>query len=468
MAARWREFEKEVATFFERAGFQVQLNPKTAHPRQTDIFAYDGKLRILLEVKDRKRPIDIGDIEDLRSRLNRTSPDVVGAIFSKSGLGRGAISEIETGRTREILTFVGTEIDMLRNGRQNIRSLVEQKRESLTVNGKVWQSSGRSSRYLNVPLPSSAVSFLIGRSSAPYFESRSELSGAPYALQIHDTGWGAADGEGARLAIRVALSDIADLRDLMGYLHKTFGLSKEGMFFIHQSESSWHGVGPQEFINAAKTWRDRYAASPSKRFHHSEQLGYYDNFHTGWIYISAQQRVGTDDPNRASFLHQAEIVIQLPGVPVDMSRFQHLCQYANNEWAHFHYISERRTASRRLKIHRKLNVIGRVVEANFGPEEAQQSPLVIAVIARNPFYRKSALPKELCLSSMLSLNSLLETELLLCNLRDWHEDSDQVDYYYLEGVEVTECGAEPILRPFGTWNGMRKTRRIGKQKLRRS
>lgn len=56
MAVRWREFEEEVAAFFERAGFQVEMNPEATRRRQTDAFANDDKFRILVEVKDLKRP----------------------------------------------------------------------------------------------------------------------------------------------------------------------------------------------------------------------------------------------------------------------------------------------------------------------------------------------------------------------------------------------------------------------------
>lgn len=467
MVAAWRAFETEIADLFERAGFQVTLNAKAARPRQTDVFAHDEKLNLLIEAKDRKRPIDIDDIDALRSRLNRTNAGVVGVIFSRSGLTKGAKDAIETDRTREILTFVGPEIDQLRKGQKNIWSLIEHKREALTVHGKVWHSTARPSRYLNVPLPSSDVSFQIGRSPAvPYFECRSRMSGASHALEIQDTGWGNSGGEGARLAIRLALNDITDLRDLLGYLHKNFGLSKNGMFFIHQSESCWHGMGAEEFLEAAQAWGQRYERSPAKRFHHSEQLGYYDSFHTGWIHISAQQRVGMDVQKRGAFLHHAEIVIQLPGIPVDMSRFLRLCQYVNNDWAHFDYVNARWTSSRRLKTNRRLDVIGHVLKADIGPVGTKPpSRVVIAVIARNPFYKRSALPKELQDPEILSLRQILDNELLLCDLRDWHDEGSKPDYYYLEGVEVTEGGTGPILRPFGTWNEMRYS---GKRKLRRS
>jgi hypothetical protein len=50
------------------------------------------------------------------------------------------------------------------------------------------------------------------------------------------------------------------------------------------------------------------------------------------------------------------------------------------------------------------------------------------------------------------LDQLGETEVILCSLRDWHEEGDEVDQYVLEGFEVTLGAVGGIIRPFGTWN----------------
>ena len=154
-------------------------------------------------------------------------------------------------------------------------------------------------------------------------------------------------GEGARLPIRLALNNIKDLRNIVGYLHHKFGLTSNGMFSIQQSGSCWHGVGAENLLQAVEQWRERYAQSPSKTFHHSEEFIYFDQFRDGWIELSSQQRI--DSKLRGSFLHHSELVIQLPGVPVDTSPFLKLCRYTSNEWANFEYIGERWTSRIRLK-----------------------------------------------------------------------------------------------------------------------
>ena len=103
-----------------------------------------------------------------------------------------------------------------------------------------------------------------------------------------------------------------------------------------------------------------------------------------------------------------------------------------------------------------------------GPNGDQApSPIVIAVIARNPFYRKASVPKELSETGKVSARQLVENELLLCSLRDWHDRTSQPDYYYLQGVEITEGGTGPILRPYGTWNRMRAARYAVTRKKRK-
>jgi hypothetical protein len=61
---------------------------------------------ILIEAKNQKRNVDVGDIDFLRARLNRTSSDIVGAIFTTSRLTKRAVEAIEADRRREVLAYV--------------------------------------------------------------------------------------------------------------------------------------------------------------------------------------------------------------------------------------------------------------------------------------------------------------------------------------------------------------------------
>jgi hypothetical protein len=412
-SARGREFEAEVAKFLRAAGLDVTTNAKAAKPRQTDLFARGNDIDLLVEAKNEKRKVDVSDIDALRSRLSRTSSDIVGAIFTTSGLTKGAIEAIETDRRREVLAFVKKEIEHLRSGTQNLRTLIERKRSELRVQGKVWFGSEMHSEFVGVKLPPSSFEFRMGSSASSYFESKSGFAGAFYSLQIADSGWGTAGGEGARLSIQLSLNTVRDLRNIVGYLHEKFGLSSNGMFSIQQSGSCWHGVGSESFLQAVEQWRERYAQSQSKAFHHSEQFIYFDQFRNGWMELSSQQRIGCGPPNasRTSFLHHSELVIQLPGLPVDTLPFLKLCQYTGNDRANFEYIGEKLTSMIRLQKPIRLNVVGTVVnrECSSGSNSSRER-VVMGIIARNPFYCKRSLPKALLNSDNLSLHELNKTD----------------------------------------------------------
>jgi Holliday junction resolvase len=199
--ARGREFETEIAGLFLACGFEVVPNAKSARPRQTDIFVRGDSFDLLVEAKNQRRKVDVGDIDDLRARLARVSPDIVGAIFTTTGLTKNAIEAIESNRTREILAFVKEEIDEVRAGHQNLKTLIDRKRSALRVHGKIWFGSTKHSEFVDVPLPRGGVEFRIGSSIQSYFESKSGFSGPSYSLQIPDSGWGSVGGEGARICL---------------------------------------------------------------------------------------------------------------------------------------------------------------------------------------------------------------------------------------------------------------------------
>ncbi|MGT2500184.1 restriction endonuclease [Bradyrhizobium guangxiense] len=449
-AVRGHKFELEIAKLLRAAGFEVTLNAGAAAPRQTDLFAQGQSLDLLVEAKDRRRKVDVSDVDALRARLSRTASDVVGVIFSTSGLTRGATKAIEVDRTREVLIFTGPEIDQLRLNLASLSNLLDRKRNELRVHGRVWFGSPSHRDFLKVQLPLGAIEFRIDDQVSPYFESKSTFSATSYALQIPDSGWGTFGGEGARLSIKLSAYSIEDLRNIFGYLHQKFGLSNAGMFSIRQTGGVWYGAGAENFLRELERPRQRYAKHSFAAVHHSEEARYFDQFRNGWIEISCQQTIDSELLDSGRLL-RSELVIQLPGVPVDSSPFVDLCRYTGNDWANFEYLANRMTFGRRLARRPALCPVGIVMsKARFLSDEEEESS-VCGIIAKNPFYKKS-LPRELSTDELPSLNELTETELLLCSLRHWHEVSYKVSAYRLEGVEVTVAGAGVVVRPVGNWD----------------
>src|SRR5258708_13839806 len=209
------------------------MNPRAAVPRQTDAYAQDDTIRILIEAKAQKRNVTIADVEDLRSRLNRTPHDVVGALFTTAGISDRAVQSIEQEHVREILVFVGPEIEQLRSGRQNMGVLIDHKREALNLHGKVVLNTRPNSKYLTVELPRSDMEFRIGAVAGSYFESRSRFSGASFVLHIPDAGWGTLGGGGARLSLQPCVSTSQDCKHLTAYLHERCRRCQKRAVYVH-------------------------------------------------------------------------------------------------------------------------------------------------------------------------------------------------------------------------------------------
>jgi hypothetical protein len=136
-AGRGPAFEKVLGERLTADGFTVHFNPKTARPRQTDLLAIHESEHFLIEAKWRKRSIDVADVDSLRMRLNRLPSDIVGCIFNMSDYGSGAIEQVESDRTREILLFNAAEINSIFADRLDVHELIRRKRETLRIEGQV-------------------------------------------------------------------------------------------------------------------------------------------------------------------------------------------------------------------------------------------------------------------------------------------------------------------------------------------
>lgn len=450
--ARGKEFERVIAQLLRSADFEVVENAKSAKPRQTDLFAKNDDVDLLIEAKDQKRKIDVDDIDSLRARLNRVSFDIVGIIFSTSGLTNGARQAIEADRTREILAVVEDEIELLRSGKLNLVALIKRKRYEIRVNGTAWFGLSLTTDFIDVKLPPAGAEFSISDDIHACLEAKGNFGGVFYALDIPDPGWGNLDNEGARLSIEVTPNSIRDLRDTIGHIHQKFGLSSRGGFVVRQSKTCWYGFGIENFLDQVEGWQDRYSRSGAGIFHHSEEAIYFDRFKNGWIEISLQHRLKWSGSSSASQLDRCGIVIQLPGLPVDMTPYVRLCERTGNEFAYFEHVAKRQTASLRLKKPIALTVKGIILNKGRAPADGEQGQIAVGVVAENPFFQNQSFPEEILNADAFNFRDLIDTEILLCALRDWHDISKVVDQYFLQGFDFTTGGTGQIVRPFGTWN----------------
>lgn len=232
-ASRGKRLEKLLGSFLKTNGFKVNFNPKSAKPRQSDLFARFEENSILIEVKWQRRKVDVSDIDSMRSRLERSPGDIIGAIFSMSGFSKTASQEVERYRSREIILFTPFEIVSLFNHEIDVHKLIEMKREFLRSDGIVWFYEGqgriKTSHKLekNDKLFVKRDKFFISIAS-----NSSDMSDSLFARTIPDTNWGNYGDYSALLRLDLNINSIDDLEEVLCLIDELFGLTNEGSYSI--------------------------------------------------------------------------------------------------------------------------------------------------------------------------------------------------------------------------------------------
>lgn len=437
-ASRGLTFEKLLGARLTADGFTVHFNPKTAWPRQTDLLAIRESEHFLIEAKWRKRSIDVGDVDSLRMRLNRIPSDIVGCIFNMSGYGSGAIKQVESDRTREILLFNAAEINSIFADRCDIRELIRRKRETLRVEGQVWfdDSTPESpARRKNFPPPCREFRTKTGATPLVVFPSDNDET--TFFLDIPETG---AIGTFVSMELRLAIHNTAELADVLEIIQETVGLSEQGTFSIQQLSYAWYGFGAQNFLDAIGNWERRYSDARLKSPHHSEDLVFLDRSGGALIALTSRQRVGD-----STFLHASELEIQLPGIPVDLSKIQELARKTGNPDALFQTSLGSGLHSAHFKAGQvKLVPHSKIVSADHGEE------WVSGIMAKNPFTANRIKRLAASLGEFFSRH-LSEPKHLLCAVGDWYLLRDEVSNLSVRSVFGTWIGHVPVLNVCCTW-----------------
>jgi hypothetical protein len=99
-------FEDFIVDLFAASHFQVEKNAGAARPRQTDLLAVRAGDMYLIECKWHSSRADVDGVDNLRSRLARTS-GAIGVLISIRGFSGTAISEVAGHRQQPILLLSG-------------------------------------------------------------------------------------------------------------------------------------------------------------------------------------------------------------------------------------------------------------------------------------------------------------------------------------------------------------------------
>jgi hypothetical protein len=437
-ARRGPAFEKVLGEQLTADGFIVHVNPKTARPRQTDLLAIRESEHFLIEAKWRKRSIDIGDVDSLRMRLNRIPSDIVGCIFNMSGYSSRAITQVENDRAREILLFNAAEINSIFAGRLEVHELIRRKRETLRVDGRVWfHDSKTESSACRKNFPPPCREFRTKTGAVPLVAFPSDNDETVFFLDIPETG---AVDTFVSMELRLAIHDTAELADVLATVQETVGLSEGGTFSIQQLGRAWYGFGAQNFLDAIENWEQRYSKAKLKSPHHSEDLVFLDRSGGALIALTSRQRVGD-----STFLHASELEIQLPGIPVDVSKFQELARKTGNQDALFQTSLGSGLHSAHFKAGQiKLVPQSKIVNSNLGEE------WVCGIVAKNPFTASRMKRLAGSLGEFFPRH-LPDPKYLLCAVSDQYLLRDEVSNLSVRSAFGTWIGHVPVLNVRCTW-----------------
>jgi hypothetical protein len=308
----------------------------------------------------------------------------------------------------------------------------------LRVEGRVWFDDSRpesSARRKNFPLPSREFRTKTG--AAPLVGFPSDNDETIFFLDIPETG---AIDTFVSMELRLAIHHTAELADVLEAIQETVGLSDQGTFSIQQLSRAWYGFGAQNFLDAIGNWERRYSDLRLKSPHHSEDLVFLDRSGGALIALTSRQRVGD-----STFLHASELEIQLPGIPVDLSKFQELARKTRNPDALFQTSLGSGLHSAHFKAGQiKLVPHSKIVNSYRGEE------WVCGIVAKNPFTANRMKRLAAGLGEFF-LRHLPDPKYLLCAVSDQYLLRDEVSNLSVRSVFGTWIGHVPVLNVRCTW-----------------
>jgi len=444
---RGRDFEKLLVKLLHRDGFVARLNAGVAKPRQTDIYAKRFHEEYIIEAKWHDAPIDVSDKDSLKIRLDRVPSHLSGILFSMSGFTESAILDVENRREREIFLIDDYETYFLFSGKLGLAELLKRKRDFLRAQGKILfykeEETEREAWGDSLELPVTEESIEINGKTSRSFAAHTCLGEFVFSSSIPDASWNQVGGPVVDFLIRVPGGTPESLRKMFGWLHQQFRLSGLGTFSIQQTNVSWFGIGVTEFIEELARQESRYRESGLKEIHHSEEVSYFDRFKEGFLALHGRSR-----SDSGGEVYSAELLIRLPGVPVDSRPYIELAEAAGEEQPYFIQPSYGNVYTKRLEKRIPVKPLARIVNRSDDRE-----PLVRGLVVENPFFNKPEDAKKLLRDEYSPLDQLSRISVLFCTLSQWHGVEDVVDEYYLRSIDASwGPGGLIIVQPSCLWD----------------
>lgn len=433
--------EQIVADIFRAQHFTVLRSPGAARPRQTDVLAVRPPDRYLIECKWRSRPADIADLDNLRSRLRRTTGDVCGLLISMSGFSASLQADVLVRREQPVLLLSGDELLAAVGRDHQLLHLLWRKREALLHEGELLLDGNGAARRRRVKVvhPDPEQRFILPDGTT----HQVIRGGSGFGSLVYSAALVKGDAVGVTLDIAPPVRNQFDLSQLVDTLTELGWTSGQARWRINQAHASWHGVGAAAFGAELAQWRER---TDSRDAHESEEVLYVDVCDGGGYTLSASLLA-----DRLRIARQARLSFQLAGMPLDAAPLLQLVRSLGVHDQLYFRPRESNVTQRRTRLQLSLggsdDVVARVVS---DAKLAGAEPMVSGVVVANPFWAddESARP---CLSAPAGLELLSRSQYLICGLRQWHGLARRPRKYQLDWFDAAWTSDVFVCSPVADW-----------------
>lgn len=442
-SVRGKALETLVADIFRTFHFTVILDAGVARPRQTDVLAVRTSDRYLIECKWTSDSPNIDDIDSLRSRLSRTSGDIVGLLISVNGFSDRAKAHVEQDRQRPILLLSGNELRrVIGVDGPSLLDLLWRKQEALLRDGQalVDEDDQPTPRRRRLLYPEPESRFTTGASDQAFMiDFNGRFGQFVFADEIPDIDWYAVGGHGVVLDIAPRVANENRLLDAMDILADHGWTTAHARWKVGQAERSWFGLGLGTFRDEIPKWRDR---SGTPGAHHSEEFMYVDRCDGGFYTIT-----GALDSQKNRTARYVNVSFQLSGVPVDPMPMLHLCRSLGVHEG-LHYRPREAPSLGRV---RGLQVPITGAPSNWvtydDAFDPTTGPWASGIVVPNPYHQEGELAAQL----PDPLTALANNEMLVCSLSDHHLADRHPTQYWLTGFDYARSSDGLICRPIANW-----------------
>jgi Restriction endonuclease len=441
--ARGIAFEALVARLFEQARFKVDVNPRTARPRQSDLLAHSGRDTYLVETKWTKAKATVADVDSLFRRLDDTPPSIVGVLVSVSGFTKTAINRVEAQRSRPLVLINGQELEYLWLEPGELRRLLSRKQRHLLAHARMAFGVEERAEQARGLVDSPLIFVWPDGKRTSSLVCSGDFDQFVFALDLPDIDWAHGKTGGIELDVPLELDDEESLIDLVAALAEIGFVSTHGHWSIQQSSVNWHGFGAAALARALRGRAERYA--PLVEAHHTEQVIYHDVCEGGFYVITAD--IAARRPHAA--LH-SQLSLQLEGQPVVGSTLDDLLEVARADPPLFMRTRLKDSVEGgrfRRESRPAVQVRGYVVQPPQLGEEDEE--WVSGLVMANPFVGRGDEQPEGTPDWWPP--QLAESEVLICSLRSWHPLAEPRESYHLERAEWAETAEALVMRLIGNW-----------------